>query len=175
MSLLPASDSFALGDLQSPRSVGTVYLSSAAIVLPQRVLDCIVEFSEQDLLRERGGFLLGGVYGSRPTFVVIKHFHPAAEAKSRAASLVFTHDTWAEMHRETELRYPGLSVVGWHHTHPDFGIFLSNYDKFIHQHFFPQTWQVAMVVDPRRKELGFFHWREGNIEPCGFVTGSLKS
>ncbi|ADB18797.1 Mov34/MPN/PAD-1 family protein [Pirellula staleyi DSM 6068] len=173
MPSVPTTDTFSLGDLQSPRSVGTVYLSSAAIVLPQNVLDEIIAFSEQDLRRERGGFLLGGVYGTKPMLVVIKHFHPAAEAKSRAASLVFTHDTWAELHREAELKYPGLSIVGWHHTHPDFGIFLSSYDKFIHHNFFPQPWHVAMVVDPRRKELGFFHWRDRQIEPCGFVTGRL--
>lgn len=174
MSTPTTADTFSLGDLKAPRSVGTVYKSSATIILPQSVLDEIVAFSEADLRRERGGFLLGGVYGTQPMLVVIRHFHPAAEARSQAASLVFTHDTWAELHREAEQKYPNQSIVGWHHTHPDFGIFLSSYDKFIHQNFFPQAWQVAMVVDPRRQELGFFHWREGHIEPCGFVTGQLE-
>ena len=73
------------------------------------------------------------------------------------------------MTRTVEDKYPDHHVLGWHHTHPDFGVFLSAYDLFIHRHFFPQPWQVALVVDPLRQELGFFQWRENEVVDCGFV------
>jgi proteasome lid subunit RPN8/RPN11 len=60
-------------------------------------------------------------------------------------------------------------VVGWHHTHPGFGVFLSGYDLFIHQHFFREPWQIALVIDPQRQELGFFQWRGDRVSDCGFV------
>ena len=30
--------------------------------------------------------------------------------------------------------------------------------------------QVALVVDPRLRELAFFHWRGDEVRDCGFVT-----
>jgi proteasome lid subunit RPN8/RPN11 len=49
-------------------------------------------------------------------------------------------------------------MVGWYHTHPGFGIFLSGMDLFIHQNFFTQIWHVAYVLDPRARTSGFFCW-----------------
>ena len=42
-------------------------------------------------------------------------------------------------------------IVGWYHTHPGFGIFLSGMDLFIQDHFFNLPWQVAFVYDPLRR------------------------
>ena len=65
--------------------------------------------------------------------------------------------------------HPELDIVGWYHTHPDFGIFLSSHDLFIHRHFFAQTLQVAYVVDPIRQTRGFFQWRDSAlVQVSGF-------
>jgi proteasome lid subunit RPN8/RPN11 len=58
--------------------------------------------------------------------------------------------------------------VGWHHTHPGYGIFLSGYDQFIHNNFFNVPGMFALVVDPRAESLGFFQLKAGGIRPCGF-------
>jgi len=160
---------FSLADLRDARQVGTLYRDAAVIVIHDAVLEAILEFSEQDLSRERGGFLLGSVYGEAPQYVVIRHFHPAREAHGSQASLTFTHDTWAALTREIEANFPSESLVGWQHTHPGLGIFLSGYDLFIQRNFFAQPWQIALVVDPRRQEFGFYHWRGGEVRDCGFV------
>ena len=52
--------------------------------------------------------------------------------------------------------FANARIVGWYHTHPDFGIFLSDYDVFIHQHFFSGPGQIALVIDPVRKLEGVF-------------------
>ena len=62
---------------------------------------------------------------------------------------------------------PDLDIVGWYHTHPDFGIFLSSHDLFIHRNFFDQPLQVAYVVDPIRQTRGFFRWRDGGLDQVG--------
>ena len=72
------------------------------------------------------------------------------QAVSGGASLTFTHETWADLHSQVEQKYPTEMIVCWHHTHPGFGVFLSGYDQFIHRNFFPEPWQIALVVDPRR-------------------------
>ncbi len=56
-------------------------------------------------------------------------------------------------------------IVGWYHSHPDFGIFLSERDCFIHEHFFSAPGQVAYVVDPVRGLEGMFAWHEGKPAP----------
>ncbi|MEE0265826.1 MAG: hypothetical protein UD936_09395, partial [Acutalibacteraceae bacterium] len=57
------------------------------------------------------------------------------------------------------------------HTHPDFGIFLSEYDKFIHENFFTEDYQIAYVVDPIQKIEGFYFWINGKLEKCkGFYV-----
>ena len=57
--------------------------------------------------------------------------------------------------------YPDARVVGWYHTHHRFGIFLSERDRFIQRHSFPQPWATAFVVDPVQQTEGFFIWSEG--------------
>ena len=164
-----ASDTFSLSQLRRPRQMGVLYRDAPVVVIAETALEAILDFSEQDQTRERGGFLLGGVYGEQPQYVAIRHFHPALEAQGNSASLTFTHETWAALTRQIETKFPSESLVGWQHTHPGFGVFLSGYDLFIHKNFFSQRWQIALVVDPRRREFGFFHWRQGEVRDCGFV------
>jgi proteasome lid subunit RPN8/RPN11 len=164
-----ADQVFDLANLSGARQVGTLYKDAAVVVIREAVLEAILEFSEQDLKRERGGFLLGQVYEQDPLYVVVRHFHPAVEAQGSLASLTFTHDTWAALTREIEANFPDESLLGWQHTHPGLGVFLSGYDLFIQKNFFAQRWQIALVVDPRRQEFGFFHWRGGEVKDCGFV------
>jgi proteasome lid subunit RPN8/RPN11 len=55
---------------------------------------------------------------------------------------------------------PGnVRPVGWYHSHTRSEIFLSDADLKIHQDFFPQPWQVALVMKPHTLQparIGFF-------------------
>jgi hypothetical protein len=55
-------------------------------------------------------------------------------------------------------------LVGWYHSHPGHGVFLSAYDQFIQNQFFPSEGQVAMVIDPQTGEEGLFVSRNGKIQ-----------
>ena len=78
----------------------------------------------------------------------------------QGASVTYTPESWRYMNDQLWQRYPDESaiMVGWYHTHPGFGIFLSGMDQFIHQNFFTQKWHVALVLDPIAKTSGFFCW-----------------
>jgi proteasome lid subunit RPN8/RPN11 len=57
----------------------------------------------------------------------------------------------------------GLQVVGWYHSHTRSDIFLSQADQDIHKGFFPEPWQVALVLKPHTFEplrCGFFFREE---------------
>jgi proteasome lid subunit RPN8/RPN11 len=82
-------------------------------------------------------------------------------AEKRFAEVTFTHQTWSKINAEMDTTYAHLKIVGWYHTHPDFGIFLSDRDRFIQEHFFSGPGQVAHVIDPIRRTEGVFIWRDG--------------
>jgi proteasome lid subunit RPN8/RPN11 len=53
----------------------------------------------------------------------------------------------------------GLRPVGWYHSHTRSEIFLSDADLEIHKRFFPDSWQVALVMKPHTFQparIGFF-------------------
>ena len=152
------------------RAIGTIHSDSLPIFVHEPVLEQILDYSERDQRKELGGFLIGGLHvEGKHNYVEIRQFLAAVDAESRAASLTFTHNTWSAMNRTVADKFPDDVVLGWHHTHPDFGVFLSAYDLFIHRHFFSEPWQVALVVDPNRQELGFFQWLRDRVVDCGFV------
>ncbi len=61
-------------------------------------------------------------------------------------------------------KYPNERIVGWYHSHPGFGVFLSDHDTFIHKNFFSSPGQVAWGFDPHSDEEGCFGWVDGRIE-----------
>ena len=149
--------------------MGTLHEQAVAIYVHDDVLAQVIRHAATDLKRETGGFLLGGLHHDRGVYVEVRAFLPATDAASRATSLTFTHDTWAAMTRRAEADHPDELVLGWQHTHPGLGVFLSAHDLFIHRNFFSQPWQIAMVVDPRSRQFSFFQWHGADVVDCGFV------
>jgi proteasome lid subunit RPN8/RPN11 len=151
------------------RTLGSLHTDAVRIYVEAAALRDILEFSAHETSHERGGFLIGQHAASPQPQIAIRQFLPAREVRSGATMLTFTHETWATLNRDAQRRFPRDVILGWHHTHPNLGIFLSAWDRFIHRHFFAQPWHVALVVDPVRREMGFFQWRRGEIVDCGFV------
>lgn len=137
------------------------------IYISQPVYKEIHKFTQNKTTNESGGILVGTVIEAfGKTNLVISGFIEAKYTESTPTTLKFTHETWDYVHKEIEKRYSDKKILGWIHTHPDFGIFLSEYDKFIQQNFFSEEDQVAYVVDPIQKIEGFYFWINGRIEKC---------
>lgn len=112
-----------------------------------------------DLNREVGGGLVGGWHQDEQTgssFILVDGVLPARHTRQGSAFLTFTQDSLVSMNDEMEERFPDKQLVGWFHTHPRMGVFLSNYDVWLHRHFFPEPWQVALVIEPHGATGGFF-------------------
>lgn len=85
-------------------------------------------------------------------------------ADQAGAHVTFTQDTWEHIYAVKDKKFPNERIVGWYHSHPGFGIFLSEHDTFIHKNFFSSPGQVAWVFDPISDEEGCFGWVDGRIE-----------
>jgi proteasome lid subunit RPN8/RPN11 len=145
------------------------------IFIDLRTADAIERHALSDTTVELGGILLGKECLDPATGQPFVWINRALEAKHYAntqASFTYTHDSWEEITRDRDRLYPEYDIVGWYHTHPSFGIFLSSHDIFIHQHFFGQPLQVAYVVDPINQTRGFFQWLDGGLAQVGgyFLT-----
>ena len=109
---------------------------------------------------ELGGVMLGGQYldpQGRP-FVLVSDSLRAQHFEATKGSFKFTHDTWEQITRERDEFPDELQMIGWYHTHPDWGVFLSGMDMFICDHFFNKKLDLALVIDPCRQDRGFFQW-----------------
>jgi proteasome lid subunit RPN8/RPN11 len=110
---------------------------------------------------ELGGVMLGAQCldeHGRP-FVLISDVLAAEHYKSTRGSFKFTHDTWSEITRQRSEFPNELQMVGWYHTHPDWGVFLSGMDMFICENFFNKPLDIALVIDPCRGDRGVFYWQ----------------
>jgi proteasome lid subunit RPN8/RPN11/LysM repeat protein len=124
------------------------------------LLDEIETHAFSDPHSEVGGVLVGTLdeHGAR-IFAAL----PALKAIGEQTNITFTHEVWDEVLNVIDADYPGQHIVGWYHTHPGFGLFLSEYDMFIHRNFFTDHRMVALVIDPLAGELGWFEWKGDEI------------
>src|SRR5216683_7741062 len=89
---------------------------------------------------------------------------PGLNAAQAGTYVTFTQDTWEHIYKIKDKDFPDERIVGWYHSHPGFGIFLSDHDTFIHKNFFSAPEQVAWVFDPHSDEEGCFGWHGGHLE-----------
>lgn len=139
-----------------------VFVSQPAFI---RICAC----ATRDMDNEVGGVLIGRWRLDKESggqFIVVDGALLARHTRQGSAFLTFTQDSLVALHEEQEKRYPGKQMVGWFHTHPRMGVFLSEYDLWLHHHFFPEPWQVALVIEPHTSSGGFFvRLEDGLLDP----------
>lgn len=134
------------------------------VLMSEASFDRAVERGDGDLSREIGGVLVGElVRDDAGPYLRIDATIDALHAEEKGAELTFTHATWEHIHKEMDGKHQDKKVVGWYHTHPGFGVFLSDRDQFIHKSFFNLPFQVAFVYDPKTHEHGMFTWHDNEV------------
>ncbi len=145
-----------------PDPVVTVFVSQRAYVR------CCAH-AGSDLNNEVGGWLVGKWRMDKQSgkeFVVVENILPAPHTRQGSAYLTFTQESQVALHQALEERFPKKELVGWYHTHPRMGVFLSEYDTWLHQNFFPEAFQVALVIEPYSSSGGFFiRQSDGSLDP----------
>jgi proteasome lid subunit RPN8/RPN11 len=124
------------------------------------VLETIETHAFSDVKREVGGILIGTFDDDAAN---VSAALPALKATGSQTNVTFTHEVWDEVLAVIERDHPGERIVGWYHTHPGFGLFLSEYDTFIHKNFFSDPRMLALVIDPVAGNLGWFVWRDNEV------------
>ncbi len=158
------------------------FAGSTRVFFTQAAYSRAVEHAASNMENEVGGVLAGRIFQEMNNghgFIVIEEVLPARFTRQGSTFVTFTQDSLVKIINEMDDQHPELKIVGWYHTHPRLGIFLSHYDTWLHQNFFPEPWQVALVIDPHPSEGGFFIRKpDGVLDPdryFGFYEVAGKS
>jgi len=132
------------------------------IAINQSVVDDIHSHGDSASEVEVCGVLLGSVYrDSRGPWCFVEASVRGNFASGKETQVTITSETWTHVNEVRDRQHPDKRFIGWYHTHPGFGIFLSGMDDFIHANWFSEPWQIALVYDPQSHEEGVFVWRDG--------------
>jgi proteasome lid subunit RPN8/RPN11 len=120
----------------------------------------IRQHARSHMTMEVCGVLIGD---KRNGVVEVRASIEASNAAQAGTHVTFTQDAWETIYRVKDESYPDQRIIGWYHSHPGFGVFLSEHDMFIQRNFFSSPDQVAWVYDPHTDEEGCFGWIDGDI------------
>lgn len=129
-----------------------------------RVFDAYIDFralrnaEEHAFLQSRRGlesigFLLGDVFSWKKREYVFVREYVTGDNDATSVLVRFSEKAFPFLAKEVESK--GL-IVGWCHSHPGYGCFLSSQDIETHSRYFPESFHIALVLDPVRREKRVF-------------------
>jgi proteasome lid subunit RPN8/RPN11 len=152
--------------MAKPAKVKVRVSTQPVVVMEAEVARKIRQHARTSMKAEVCGVLIGSAEHERMT---VEACIAGINAAQGGAHVTFTQDTWEHIYKIKDKEYPDHKIVGWYHSHPGFGVFLSEHDLFIQQNFFSNAQQVAWVYDPHTDEEGCFGWVNGNIEKLSAI------
>ena len=115
------------------------------------------------------GFLLGTVYSFEGVRYVVVEDYITADNDATAVSVSFSQKAFENLSRELKEKQDKV-IVGWAHSHPNYGCFLSSTDVRTQMVFFPEDFHFAFVCDPLRKESKAFKVSSGKTREISFAV-----
>ncbi len=142
-----------LRELWPDTAIKDLYLSKECIkalgkFLKEENLDKAIAEME-GAIPEVGGFLMGNHYKNSETgefSVTMDEFVPFVPEYHDVFKIEIGTQTLVQELGDAQDTHPDKDVIGWFHTHPGHGLFLSNSDLSVQRHF-PQKFQIAMEID----------------------------
>ena len=128
------------------------------VVIQQSVMNDIHAHGRATDSVEVCGVLLGTVYhDDKGPWCLVDASVRGNFSSGKQTQVTITSETWTHVNEVRDRLYPEKKFVGWYHTHPGFGIFLSGMDDFIQANWFAEPWQIALVYDPQNQRAGRLH------------------
>lgn len=98
------------------------------------------------------GLLIGvNCEHSGKSFVMVDEFM-TADTSSTAVSVRFSPQSFEKLSQQLRSKLGDSVIVGWVHSHPSYGCFLSSTDVSTQLRFFNEDFHIAAVFDPLRSE-----------------------
>lgn len=141
--------------------VGTETEQTSHIYLRYQLFSNLNALALKNTAQEQAGLLLGS-HTKDNSWIKIEE---AVEVKAQNGR--FIESVWKKAFAQASKQFPGMSVVGWFHSHPGTGSSVTEAEKEVHAKFFPKQSQVIYIVDPVVGERSFYLWRDGTLRNSG--------
>ncbi|GAB4304751.1 MAG: hypothetical protein Fur0025_46610 [Oscillatoriaceae cyanobacterium] len=143
-------------DFQLERGIEGEYIKR--VYIKADALDNLTAHLSSNLRVEQGGILFGNAYEdpAQGIYVEITAAVAAPATIGTGAHLEFTPDSWLGIMDDARHQHPRQNIVGWYHSHPNIGVFMSGTDMRTQQAFFYHPWCLSIVYDPVRLDIGYF-------------------
>ncbi len=151
------------------------------VYIYESILAQIKEFSKNSE-KEIFGYLIGNILKWKETiYIIIKdqifikgavHSHQFSTSQIEGTAGEYEKQFQNSKINEKD---DNLRIVGWWHSHPGIGCFLSMTDLDTQEFFFPETYQVALVVDPIRDEFKFFTLDKVSVKKYKSISNATIS
>ena len=144
----------------------------------RRILDRIKEHAASDTTRECFGLLLGNAYlDDGVLWIHLEDTVAAVNIRSRVDSVEVSTKEFDRLNEEVDRIWHStdgrVRKIGWYHSHPGFGVFMSTTDRTNQRRYYNQDWQIALVVDPVHDTHGFFRGSES--EHCDHLVTDVRA
>lgn len=128
------------------------------VYILEEVRDTLTSHLQADVSVEHGGILFGQAYtdSEHGVYVEITAAVAAPRTIGTGAHLEFTSESWQGIMNYAKEAHPEANIVGWYHSHPNLGVFMSGTDMRTQRAFFSHPWCVSIVYDPVRDDIGYF-------------------
>ena len=110
----------------------------------------------RDAVLEVMGFMLGEVRRHKGSFYAVAKDVATTKLDASAVHVRFDRSGMDELATALESQPKEHIIVGWYHSHPGHGCFLSPTDIETQSTMFAEPYHVALVVDPVKEEMAAF-------------------
>jgi proteasome lid subunit RPN8/RPN11 len=147
----------------SPPAYEALRRHSLLVFIEEHCLEQMRSHTAGNTRAEQAGILSGSVYlhGERSYLVTVESALPA-ETLADASYFRFREDAWDKIWAALP---EATALLGWYHSHPGLGVFMSATDHRTQQRHFGAPWQLAVVLDPISQAIKVFAGRSGRELP----------
>ena len=137
--------------------------SRSKAYIESRAMKALVAHCEQQARSglEALGFLSGSVFSWKgKTYTVVKDAL-TAPLEATAVHVRFDRTGFVGLFSQLDKLEYEYIIVGWYHSHPGYGCFMSDTDQQTQMAGFSERFHVALVVDPVKKQMMAFRMAHG--------------
>jgi len=167
------NDQYRLTDIQ--RIIRFTHNKYPKIIIDEEVIHSLYRHAEGEMYQEVGGYLLGFPLidkntNNKVTFIKSLHIGEYISTPSHV-----TMNPKSLIHVDHLCKKTNTLLVGYYHSHPYLSVFQSGEDVGNFKMYYPESYQVAIVIDPSMTTpftykhesdwIGFFMWNQENHNP----------
>jgi proteasome lid subunit RPN8/RPN11 len=120
------------------------------------------------------GLLIGEAFEWQGKAYAVIEYYITADNASSAVIARFDEKAFSKLARQLNDKHDGKVIAGWCHSHPDYGCFMSSRDEATQRKYFNEDWNIALVIDPVRREKKAFKLTNGELKEASFAVVEKK-